>query len=217
MRRRVTNLFPLLALVALALGCGSKDKVGSGPSGDDPLWTQEARVQFPTLLDLQVGVLSHTCSPNPNVCHQTNSFPDMHTVGNTLSMIGTPCNVELPNPAQGWDSCELPADRLVTDSLASDIAWIEQLGSGSWQIGLRDVPSVTYQEAVRIYEECSGVPIAEFTFYYTFGLFRLAVVMQQIYYRYYHGQTQDSRFAGLTPMVEALLDQAARVQQTGEW
>jgi aminoglycoside phosphotransferase (APT) family kinase protein len=75
----------------------------------------------------------------------------------------------------------------------------------------------TRQEAVRIYEECSGVPIAEFTFYYTFGLFRLAVVMQQIYYRYYHGQTQDSRFAGLTPMVEALLDQAARVQQTGEW
>ena len=41
--------------------------------------------------------------------------------------------------------------------------------------------------------------------------------MQQIYYRYYHGQTQDARFAGLTPMVEALLNQAALVQQTGEW
>lgn len=75
----------------------------------------------------------------------------------------------------------------------------------------------TRREAVRIYEECSGVPIPDFTFYYAFGLFRLAVVMQQIYYRYYHGQTQDPRFAGLTPMVEALLDQAARVQQTGEW
>ena len=75
----------------------------------------------------------------------------------------------------------------------------------------------TRREAVRIYEDCSGVPIEDFTFYYAFGLFRLAVVMQQIYYRYYHGQTQDARFAGLTPMVEALLNQAALVQQTGEW
>ncbi|MBQ32082.1 MAG: phosphotransferase family protein [Deltaproteobacteria bacterium] len=75
----------------------------------------------------------------------------------------------------------------------------------------------TRREAVRIYEECSGISIPDFTFYYAFGLFRHAVVMQQIYYRYYHGQTQDERFAGLTPMVEALLNQTTRVQQTGEW
>jgi len=27
-------------------------------------------------------------------------------------------------------------------------------------------------------------------------LFRLAVIIQQIYYRYFHGQTKDKRFAG---------------------
>jgi len=30
--------------------------------------------------------------------------------------------------------------------------------------------------------------------YYASGLFRLAVIAQQIYYRFYHGQTKDERF-----------------------
>ncbi len=33
-------------------------------------------------------------------------------------------------------------------------------------------------------------------FYEVFGLFRLAVIAQQIYYRYHHGQTTNEAYAG---------------------
>ena len=42
--------------------------------------------------------------------------------------------------------------------------------------------------------------------YYCYGLFRLAGIVQQIYYRYYHGQTQDKRFAQFIHM-NRLLEQ----------
>jgi aminoglycoside phosphotransferase (APT) family kinase protein len=48
-----------------------------------------------------------------------------------------------------------------------------------------------------------------FDFYHCFGLFRLAGIAQQIYYRYYHGQTKDKRFKTMILGVAAL-DQAAR-------
>ena len=36
--------------------------------------------------------------------------------------------------------------------------------------------------------------VADFTFYEVFGLFRLAVIVQQIYYRYAHKQTRNPAF-----------------------
>ncbi|MFW7379153.1 MAG: phosphotransferase family protein [Oligoflexus sp.] len=67
---------------------------------------------------------------------------------------------------------------------------------------LKDAPSRLQQLA--IYEEASGYRVDNWHFYYTFGLFRLAVIAQQIYYRYAHGQTQDERFAQLIHGVRAL-------------
>ncbi len=57
----------------------------------------------------------------------------------------------------------------------------------------------------------AGRPVADFDFYYGFGLFRLAVIAQQIYYRYFHGQTRDPRFAGLILAVKVLEEAALRV------
>ena len=54
--------------------------------------------------------------------------------------------------------------------------------------------ALTRDELVKYYEELSGRTIDSFDFYFHFGLFRLAVIAQQIYYRYYHGQTKDDRF-----------------------
>lgn len=53
------------------------------------------------------------------------------------------------------------------------------------------------KELVDLYVEKSGRKIDSFDFYYCFGLFRLAVIAQQIYYRFYHGQTKDKRFIQL--------------------
>lgn len=45
--------------------------------------------------------------------------------------------------------------------------------------------------------EKSGVTIDNFDFYLCFGIFRIGVIIQQIYYRYYHGQTKDERFSAI--------------------
>lgn len=50
-------------------------------------------------------------------------------------------------------------------------------------------------EIVARFQEKTGLSVENFPFYFCFGLFRLAVIGQQIYYRYYHGHTKDSRFA----------------------
>ncbi|MRR14732.1 phosphotransferase family protein, partial [archaeon] len=54
--------------------------------------------------------------------------------------------------------------------------------------------ALTRMEMVQRYAEKSGIPIDNFDFYLCFGVFRIAVILQQIYYRFYHGQTKDKRF-----------------------
>lgn len=60
------------------------------------------------------------------------------------------------------------------------------------------------EEFVDYYAERSGIRIDNFDFYYTYGLFRLAGIVQQIYYRFFHGQTQDKRFAQFIHMNKLL-------------
>jgi hypothetical protein len=43
------------------------------------------------------------------------------------------------------------------------------------------------------------------TFYLTFARFKVAVILQQIYYRYAQGLTQDERFAALPKSIRTLL------------
>ena len=79
-----------------------------------------------------------------------------------------------------------------------------------------DMPgAMTRDELVKRYAEKSGTridhPKNAFDFYYCFGLFRLAGIAQQIYYRYFHKQTKDERFALLIFAVKALEQAALRV------
>ncbi|HZJ48193.1 MAG TPA: phosphotransferase family protein [Acidimicrobiia bacterium] len=55
--------------------------------------------------------------------------------------------------------------------------------------------SSTRVEIAEHYTEMTGIAIDNLVFYYVFGLFKLAVIAQQIYYRYHHGFTRDERFA----------------------
>ena len=77
--------------------------------------------------------------------------------------------------------------------------WIEADDEGPFQM-LRRQPThrpgmLTRKEVVDYYMEKSGFRAEKFDFYEIYGLFRLAVIIQQIYYRFYHGQTKDKRFA----------------------
>ena len=91
--------------------------------------------------------------------------------------------------------------------------WIEA-GDPPELLAIRMLPtqlpgSMSRAEVVRRYAQARGLPEPDFRFYRVFGLFRLAVIVQQIYYRFFHGQTRDSRFAGLGPMARILIARAS--------
>lgn len=55
---------------------------------------------------------------------------------------------------------------------------------------------LTRQDVIEYYGSKTGYRVDNFDFYALYGLFRLAVIVQQIYYRYFHGQTRNPAFAG---------------------
>lgn len=61
---------------------------------------------------------------------------------------------------------------------------------------------MTRQEVLDYYARQTGMEINNFDFYSVYGNFRLAVVMQQMYYRFRRGQTKDERFGMMAPLIE---------------
>jgi len=68
----------------------------------------------------------------------------------------------------------------------------------------------TREEFIARYAEKSGRDVSTIGYYITFAYFKLAVICQQIYYRYVNGQTKDDRFAQMDNMVAALIQQAVK-------
>ncbi len=69
--------------------------------------------------------------------------------------------------------------------------------------------ALTRREVIQRYGQGREIPESEMLFYYVYGLFRLAGIAQQIYWRFYHGQTQDERFRDFNRSV-AVLERTAR-------
>ena len=85
--------------------------------------------------------------------------------------------------------------------------WVDQDDPENWQtqsFGLTTRPgNLNREELVERYAEQSGHPVDNAVFYYAYGLFKIAVIVQQIYARFQHGLTRDARFAGLINLVRA--------------
>ena len=112
-----------------------------------------------------------------------------------------------------WEMATL-GDRLM-DLGASLAYWVEQADPPAFQaMGMMPTNAdgaPTRAEVVERYAWKSGFEIRDFGFYYCYGLFRLAVIVQQIYYRSFHGQTEDPRFKNLNHWVGALAAAAGAV------
>jgi aminoglycoside phosphotransferase (APT) family kinase protein len=63
---------------------------------------------------------------------------------------------------------------------------------------------MTRPEIVQRYQERTGRDVSGINFYETFALFKVAVVLQQIYVRYVRGQTRDERFRDFDRRVSGL-------------
>lgn len=94
---------------------------------------------------------------------------------------------------------------------ASDAPALQSLG-----VGVTALPgNLTRAEVIARYEAATGRAVAHPVFYYAYGLFKVAVIVQQIYARFVKGFTQDVRFAHLDRAVTALGAAAVRAVERG--
>ncbi|HKW56207.1 MAG TPA: phosphotransferase family protein [Candidatus Acidoferrum sp.] len=116
-----------------------------------------------------------------------------------------------------WEMCTI-GDPL--SDLGSTLAyWVEPSDSPELQ-SLRWGPTnypggMTRKDLARRYAEMTGRDVSRLAFYLVFARFKLAVIVQQIYYRYHLGLTQDARFASMKQAVEILMRAAWDCAQTG--
>jgi aminoglycoside phosphotransferase (APT) family kinase protein len=76
--------------------------------------------------------------------------------------------------------------------------------------------SLTRRQLIERYARQTGMEVEQPLFYYAFGLFKLAVIVQQIYARYVRGHTRDPRFATLNQVVGCLGEVGVRALESGD-
>jgi len=76
--------------------------------------------------------------------------------------------------------------------------------------------NLTRKEVIERYAEKSGRDVSNILFYYTFGLYKNAVIAQQIYARWKQGHTKDPRFGGLLPIIKGLGIKAQNALASGK-
>ncbi len=76
--------------------------------------------------------------------------------------------------------------------------------------------TLTRAQLVDRYAAATGRNVSAMNFYLTFARFKVAVIIQQIYYRYAHGLTQDARFAELPKRIHTLLLASWHTAESGK-
>ncbi len=145
-------------------------------------------------------------SPRPAIIHNDYRFDNVVLdPRDSLSIIGV----------LDWEMCTL-GDPLM--DLGSSLAYWVQPGDAQPMQALRMQPShlpgmLTRNEIVNYYGEKTGRTIGNYDFYYVFGMFRLAVIAQQIYYRWKLGQTKNPRYQAFGVFVSVLAQVSESVIQ----
>ena len=116
-----------------------------------------------------------------------------------------------------WEMCTL-GDPL-TDLGTALAYWVQASDSPQIQM-VRWGPtslagSLTRSQMVERYQQKTGFDVSDIVFYYVFALFKVAVIIQQIYYRYHHGLTKDARFASMSEVTKMLLKVGLEASKRG--
>ncbi|WP_085993029.1 phosphotransferase family protein [Oceanobacillus senegalensis] len=102
----------------------------------------------------------------------------------------------------------------LADLAAAMSYWTESNDSELLKREMGEVPITGYpgfftrDEFMEYYSKKSGRDLTNMNVYLTFAYFKLAVICQQIYYRWKKGQTKDERFANLNVYVKNLIQYA---------
>jgi aminoglycoside phosphotransferase (APT) family kinase protein len=111
-----------------------------------------------------------------------------------------------------WDMCTL-GDPL-NDLGALLTSWTDPTDPAYFQAMAMMPTGMNFMrrdELVERYAQRSGRSIHDINLYHALGLFRLTVIIAQIYIRYHRGQTQDQRFAAFGPMIPLMAHAAFEV------
>ncbi|HUR40841.1 MAG TPA: phosphotransferase family protein [Verrucomicrobiae bacterium] len=199
----VDTLIRLHTLDPVQLGLGGLGKpegyverqVGGWCDRFQKAWTDDV----PRCESLMAWLQQHkpADSPRPGIIHNDYRFDNVVLDANDAqTIIGV----------LDWEMCTI-GDPLM--DLGSMLAYWVQAGDAPQTQLLRMQPStlpgmLTREEIVRYYGDKTGRDIPNVDFYYVFGLFRLAVIAQQIYYRWKLGQTKNPRFQAFGTFVQVL-------------
>jgi aminoglycoside phosphotransferase (APT) family kinase protein len=117
-----------------------------------------------------------------------------------------------------WEMCTIgdPLSDLGT-TLAywtdpEDIDELRQIGS----VPTTMPGTLTRAQLVERYGAATNRDVCDMPFYLTFARFKVAVIIQQIYYRYSQGLTQDARFGCLSNRVSILMRAALHCAESGQ-
>ncbi len=147
-------------------------------------------------------------SPTPTLLHNDwrldNMMLDAHDPGRCEAVFD-------------WDMCTTGDPLADLGTLLS--AWIEER-EGAAGAGQVVMPSNTpgfllRSEAVERYGRRRNLDVSNVPYYYAFGVFKIAIVLQQIFVRYHRGQTKDARFALFEQGAELLFWRAKQATETG--
>ena len=116
-----------------------------------------------------------------------------------------------------WEMCTI-GDPL-TD-LATTLAYWIDVGDTPEMLETRWGPttypgSLTRAQLAKRYADKTGRDVSNMAFYLAFARFKLAVIVQQIYFRYHQGLTHDERFATMPQLIKLLLRASLRTAETG--
>lgn len=105
-----------VVLAALA-GCASEPTI-------EPF---DVPVRYRDVVELFDQGIARTCSLNGGVCHNSNSYPDLHSVNALIATANRPCNAGSIDRNEVNDACEPVADHVVIPSRDIDVrvVWAE--------------------------------------------------------------------------------------------
>ena len=172
-------------------------------------WNKAKHEEFKLMNDLYNWLKNHIpASDEPTLIHNDYKLDNMMLDKNLEKIVAI----------FDWDMCTLGDP--FSDLGALLAYWYDTKHDPPYMKAISTMPTegvefLTRKELIDRYEEKSGRSVHNIAFYHTLGLFRLVVIIAQIYIRYVRGQTQDKRFAGLGQMIP-LIAQSAMDVATGK-
>jgi aminoglycoside phosphotransferase (APT) family kinase protein len=169
---------------------------------------------------------------------QTHDYPEVHAISDWMTQHMPPSqNAALIHNDYKYDNSVLDADDLahivglldwemstigdpLTDLGTALAYWVnaddpEPLQKIRW--GPTNAPgSLTRGEFAERYAQKTKRDVSHLAFYLCFARFKLAVIVQQIYYRFHQGLTKDQRFSSMPGLIQVLLGASLHAAQTGK-